>query len=453
MLDIAKPPIIHRYMPVKIALKGLLFLSLLLACVPVAESYEAVWAVNVGGPAYQASDGTIYRAEQHVSGGQTGRIETVLGSNDATLYETYREGEIRIDAPLPSGRYDLTFLFAEPAEQAAGERLFDVFVEGKKILANADVTLMRDGKVKSALIVTVPDVRVTDDSLDVRFVASKSEPILSGLVVRKAVPSPTSWNLVWSDEFDQDGAPDPERWTLENWPPGVVNTEDQAYTQRLENARVENGVLIIEAHQEKYQGADYTSARVQSAGKGDFLYGRFEVRARLPRGRGTWAAIWMLPSDPYVYATNCTAEKTEITHGNSDCNAWPNSGEIDIMEFVGYQENNIHATVHSSAYYFSLWNQRKGRILIDELNEEFHVYSLEWSPDRIDIFVDDSLYFTDTKQGFDWRTWPFDRPFHLILNLAIGGDWGRAGGPIDNSIFPQQMQVDYVRVYQRAPAP
>jgi len=430
------------------ALKGSLLLSLLLAGVSVAECREAVWAVNVGGPDYLASDGTLYRAEEHVSGGHTGQIETVLGASDATLYQTYRQGNIRIDAPLPSGRYDLTFHFAEPEDMAPGERLFDVFVEGQKVLGNADVMLMRDGKVRSALTVTVPDLMVSDDELNIHLGAVDLQPILSGLLVRQAVPPPASWDLVWSDEFDQAGAPDTERWTLEDWPAGVVNTEDQAYTQRLKNARVENGVLIIEAHQENYQGADYTSARLQSAGKGDFLYGRFEVRARLPAGRGTWAAIWMLPSDPYAYATNCSAEDTAVTHGNSECNAWPNSGEIDIMEFVGYQQGNIHATVHTSAYYFSLWNQRKGRILIDQLHEEFHVYALEWSPERIDVFVDDSLYFTYTRQDSDWRTWPFDKPFHFILNLAIGGSWGRAGGPIDNSIFPQQMVVDYVRVYQ-----
>ena len=132
------------------------------------------------------------------------------------------------------------------------------------------------------------------------------------------------------------------------------------------------------------------------------------------------------------------------------CDGWPNSGEIDIMEHVGYQMDHIHGTVHTKAYYWVMWEQRKGRILIDGVADGFHVYALEWSPERIDIFVDDAHYFTYMNEGRGWEEWPFDQPFHLILNIAVGGVWGRSGGPIDDSIFPQRMLVDYVRVYQNA---
>ena len=115
--------------------------------------------------------------------------------------------------------------------------------------------------------------------------------------------------------------------------------------------------------------------------------------------------------------------------------------------------NHIHGTVHTRAYYWRMWEQRKGRILIDDAADAFHVYALEWSPERIDAFVDDSLYFTYVNERKSWREWPFDQPFHLILNIAVGGAWGRAGGPIDDTIFPQRMLIDYARVYRSAAAP
>ena len=205
-------------------------------------------------------------------------------------------------------------------------------------------------------------------------------------------------------------------------------------------------MLIIEAHKEDYEGAAYTSGRVHSSGKGDVLYGRVEVRAKLPDGRGTWPAIWMLPSDPFHYATTCTAG--DDWQGSETCNAWPNSGEIDIMEHVGYQMNHVHGSVHNQAYYWVKWEQRKGRVLANDVADTFHVYALEWTPERIDIFVDDTVFFTYMNEHNGWEAWPFDQPFHVILNVAVGGWWGRAAGGIDDRIFPRRMLVDYVRVYR-----
>ena len=339
----------------------------------------------------------------------------------------------------------MTFFFAEPDELARGERLFDAFAEGERVIDDLDVMLFRDGKVHSALSVTVPGIVVEDGMLNIDFEASVGEPILSGVSVQSKKPPGDAWQLVWSDEFGGD-ALDPDKWSLRVWPPRKVNDEDQAYTDRAKNVRIEDGHLVVEAHREDYEGARYTSGRVHSQGKGDFLYGRFEVRAKLPRGQGTWPAIWMLPDDPFTYATTCSDD--EDWQGSGECDAWPNSGEIDIMEHVGYQMNHVHGTVHTEAYYWLKWEQRKGRILLEDVDETFHVYAMEWSPERIDMFVDDSLYFTYVNENKGWREWPFDKPFFLIMNIAVGGAWGRAGGPIDDSIFPQRMLVDYVRVYE-----
>ena len=213
--------------------------------------------------------------------------------------------------------------------------------------------------------------------------------------------------------------------------------------------RVANGLLLIEAHKESYGKAKYTSGRIHSLGKGDFLYGRAEVRAKLAAGQGSWSAIWMLPSDPFKYSTTCA--QGADWQGSSECDAWPNSGEIDIMEHVGYDMNIVHGTVHTKDYYWVNGKQRKASVDAKDVAEAFHVYAIEWTPNRIDIFFDGTRYYTYMKDSDRWQSWPFDHPYHLILNLAVGGDWGRAGGPIDDRIFPAKMEVDYVRVYKASP--
>lgn len=251
-----------------------------------------------------------------------------------------------------------------------------------------------------------------------------------------AVLQAQDWRLVWSDEFDYTGLPDDTRWDYDVGGHGWGNQESQYYTRnRTQNARVENDRLIIEAHRENYSGAQYTSARLVSRNKGDWLYGRIEVRAKLPTGRGTWPAIWMLPTD-WIY-------------GNG---GWPDNGEIDIMEHVGYDAGQIHATVHVNKYNHQRGNQRGGSITVADAQTAFHVYAIEWTAQQIDFFIDGTQYFQYRNEGVGWTSWPFDHPFHLILNIAIGGSWGGAQG-IDNSIFPQRFEIDYVRVYENQGAP
>jgi beta-glucanase (GH16 family) len=257
------------------------------------------------------------------------------------------------------------------------------------------------------------------------------------------------WKLVWSDEFDRDGLPDPAKWSYEE---GFVrNRELQYYTKgRKENARVEGGHLIIEARKELFpnarfradapenrwqqsrQHADYTSASLTTQGRASWTCGRIEVKARMPSGRGTWPAIWML-------GTN----RGEV--------GWPACGEIDILEYVGHEPGVVHANVHTKGFNHARGNGRGARTTVPDAEKAFHVYAIEWTHQRMDFSVDDRKYFTLENDGTGVDSWPFNAPQYLILNLAIGGSWGGQKG-VDDTIFPQRLKVDYVRVYQRAGA-
>jgi beta-glucanase (GH16 family) len=244
-----------------------------------------------------------------------------------------------------------------------------------------------------------------------------------------------TWRLVWQDEFDRGGRPDPARWRYEVGGDGWGNRELQFYTNaRRQNARVEKGHLIIEARREDWQGRPYTSARLSS--RQAWTGGRIEVRAKLPRGRGTWPAIWMLPA--------------KGTYGNG---GWPDNGEIDIVEHVGFDPGVIHGAVHTRAYNHVDRTQRTGSTTVETAQDQFHVYTMHWTNRVITTSVDRIRYFTfeneRRKRPFvgDWRQWPFDRDFRLLLNLAVGGNWGGQKG-VDESIWPQRLEVDYVRVFQ-----
>ena len=235
---------------------------------------------------------------------------------------------------------------------------------------------------------------------------------------------------IWQDEFDYSGKPDPKKWSYDLGGNGWGNNELEDYTDKLENARVENGNLIIEARKEKSGKQNYSSARLVTKGKGDFLYGKFEIRAKLPQGRGTWPAIWMLFTDK--------------SYGNK---GWPDNGEIDIMEHVGFDQNRIHGNIHTKAFNHVLKTNKGNDTLLTDASTKFHVYSCAWTPESVSIGMDGKEYFTFKKEsGYTWKQWPFDKSFHLILNMAVGGNWGGQKG-VDDSIFPQKMEVDYVRVY------
>ena len=243
----------------------------------------------------------------------------------------------------------------------------------------------------------------------------------------------SGYNLIWSDEFDYEGLPDSTKWgyDTEGNEDGWGNREAQFYTEaNRKNAWVGNGVLNIVAHKEEFGGKEYTSARLVS--KADWKYGKIEVKAKLPDAFGTWSAIWMMPGG------------WSYNDGN-----WPDIGEIDVMEHVGHELGVIHASAHSKDYQWQTQTQQTNTVFIPKVNKEFHAYILEWTPNVLKVSVDDSLYFEYKNEGLGESKWPYNKPFYLILNIAIGGAWGIIKG-IDAEAFPQTMEVDYVRVYQRS---
>jgi len=258
-------------------------------------------------------------------------------------------------------------------------------------------------------------------------------PVLPTPTSAPPTATPTAdWKLVWADEFDgPDGSPaDTTKWSFNTGAGGWGNGEWQYYTDRTYNAYIQDGALVIKARREDFKRSRYTSARLVTRGKGDWLYGRFEVRAKLPYGQGIWPAIWMLPTD--------------VEYGR-----WPASGEIDIMELVGHQPARVHGTLHYGnphTFEGDRYDLAEGTFTGD-----YHVFALEWEPAEFRWYVDGYHYQTQTT----WFTSstkgtypaPFDRRFHMILNVAVGGAW--PGFPDETTTFPQYMYVDYVRVYQK----
>ncbi|HAT11863.1 MAG TPA: glycoside hydrolase [Planctomycetes bacterium] len=257
--------------------------------------------------------------------------------------------------------------------------------------------------------------------------ASASAGISDPIAARNRY-SAADWRLLWADEFDVPGRPDPARWGYES---GLVrNKEAQFYTvDRAENSCVRDGSLVITAIREPWEGAAYTSASLTSRDRFAFTYGKVEIRARLPDGRGLWPALWTL------------GQRQEGVR-------WPAIGEIDLMEYVGMHPDQVHFTVHTAAFNHVIGTQRGTRITVPRPWEAFHTYGLVWTPQALEWFFDGQPVFSFANDGAGSEHWPFDRPQYLIMNLAVGGAWGGQQG-IDDSVFPAEFRVDYVRVWQK----
>lgn len=237
--------------------------------------------------------------------------------------------------------------------------------------------------------------------------------------------------LVLQDEFSVDGAPDSALWNYDigKGPggDGWGNNELQYYTDRPENIKVENGMLIITAIQELYMGSGYTSARITTKGKFEQKYGRFEARMKLPSGKGLWPAFWMLGS-------------------NIDINSWPQCGEIDIMENRGSQPLTVSGALHGPGYSGGTAITKSYSFTSSRVDTDFHIYGVEWGPNYVNFYIDSVLYNQITPEDVTGE-WVFNsNPFYMLLNLAVGGNFD--GSPNSNTVFPQEMLIDYVRVYQ-----
>jgi len=247
-----------------------------------------------------------------------------------------------------------------------------------------------------------------------------------------AAPVDSNWTFgttpVWADEFTNTGTPDPTKWTYDLGGGGWGNAELEDYTDSLGNVSVGNGVLTITAKKQSLGGENYTSSRIIS--KGSITYGRIEVKAMLPSGKGTWPAIWMLPDD-YKYG------------------AWPNSGEVDIMEMVGYDPNNVHFSAHNETYFAG--NAKTSTYNIPTASTAYHLYREDWTPYAIRGYYDNQLVFTYINDGKGSATWPYDQKFHLLMNIAVGGSWGGIDG-VDDTAFPTSMQIEYVHFFAMNPA-
>lgn len=249
------------------------------------------------------------------------------------------------------------------------------------------------------------------------------------------IPSIPGWQLVWNDEFS--GADiDLDKWEYEVNGQGGGNNELQYYTDRPRNSFIQDGNLIILAMNESFTGTDgtrqYTSARLHTRNKGDWKYGRFDIKAKLPYGQGLWPAIWMMPT-------------------NSVYGGWAASGEIDIMELLGQESNRVYGTLHYGGSYPN--NSHSGssfRLPSGSFATDYHLFTIEWEENEFRWYVDGILYLTQNEWSTNVAPYPapFDQEFYLILNVAVGGNW--PGNPDETTIFPQTMVVDYVRVYKKA---
>jgi beta-glucanase (GH16 family) len=252
--------------------------------------------------------------------------------------------------------------------------------------------------------------------------------IISALALcqaQSASKKPQLRKLIWSDEFNGSGLPDEKNWNFEDGK-ARSNNEPQYHTRDLKNVRVADGKLIITTLLEDDNGVKkYTSARINTKGKFEFTYGRVEARAKLPSGRGIWPAIWTL---------GLTGK-------------WPACGEIDIMEYWGHDPNNVAANVHTGDYNHTKGTGRGGKIIFEKPYEDFHIYAVEWYKDRMDFYFDDKMYFSCKSKGEGPGEWPFFAPQYLILNQALWNNWKEGEPGIDDSIFPQQFIIDYVRIY------
>ena len=313
----------------------------------------------------------------------------------------------------------------------------------------SQVLTFQPNETQKKIIISViaDDIKEGDDEFSVRIQNPVNASIINETAIGKIVnddtrvnfsnagyDAPTSYagyTLVWADEFNSPSL-DASAWTFDlgDGCPNLCgwgNNELEYYTNRPDNLFFQDGKMLIEAKKENLNGRQYTSTKIKTEGKKTFKYGRIDIRAKLPKGKGIWPALWMLPQSN-VYG------------------GWPSSGEIDIMELVGHEPNKVYATVHYGPGPGSIQIGRNYTLASGSFYDEFHVFSLEWKQNQIKWFIDGNLYSTVNSTDIGGNTYPFNEQFFFIINLAVGGNW--PGNPDATTYFPQWLIVDYIRVYQ-----
>jgi beta-glucanase (GH16 family) len=393
------------------------------------------------------SDSTVLvvQAEDFINSNSSDAVK--INDKNAGYVKTTKAGWLEYKVNIrKSGRYSV-HLFASKSDSADGSCWIEDYSDNKdgrtyNITGNMKLQKALEAKIFNMVQINGSPLdsgmhlmRLHYDSVAVsidKFTFELIKPLRKTPVILTQNTAGKVWKLAWSDEFDGKGLPDTSKWSFDigNW--GWGNNELENYTEnRIENARQEDGNLIIEARKD---ASGWSSARLTTRGKESFLYGKIEFRAKVASGRGTWSAGWML-GDAY---------RDEIS--------WPYCGEIDVLENVGFDIDSqtgigrTTASVHCGEYYFKRGNQRSSALKVENQKNGFHTYTVEWMPDRIDMFLDGKKYFNydDTSNSM---TWPFSKPQNLIINLAIGGGWGGAKG-IDPDLSSEKLVVDYIRVYE-----
>lgn len=353
------------------------------------------------------------------------------------------------DEPAPSTT-DATVAVSQSSLEftsSAAEASFTVTASGEwtAISEAAWITVTNTGTTNntgSVLVKVSENTSLTDRAGNILVKAGKARATVSvlqkGRVPAPADPSievPEGYTLVWNDEFDSGTSLNNEYWTHQSAGPGWVNNELQTYVNGSFDGRavteITNGHLAITAFK---SGGKVYSGRVYALQNQGWTYGIFEAAIRLPKGKGTWPAFWMMP-----------------VHYDANTNPWPRCGEIDIMEEVGYHPNYTSSSIHCENYNHMKGTQKTAERLTSGAQDDYHIYRLEWTEDYIRTYVDGRLLLSfDNDHKGNVAAWPFNKPFYVILNLAWGGDWGGAQG-VDESCLPATMEVDYVRVFQRLP--
>ena len=365
-----------------------------------------------------AADQTVVVSPSLANGQLNLAITNPSGTN---WYAGFQKQGIAVTA----GDYKLTF-------EAKANTNKELIVFLAKNYGDWGTIVTKSVVVSTSLVAYIFTFNLSADDLNTRLffgTGNFNQFTIDNIKLEKTGSNPVqNYALVWADEFNKPGLPDSTKWGYEK---GMVRNQELQYftVGRSENARIEDTTLIIETRKEKYLGADYTSASVISKGSGDWKYGKVEFRVKVPEGKGTWPALWMLPT-------------------YSEYGGWPKSGEIDILEYIGSIPDDLHFTTHFEGDKNT--GHESAHMAVNAIKKpytQFVVLGITWTPSKIEWYANGVKYHEYVKTAEDYKVWPFDKDFYLIMNMAYGGSWGGFDG-IDDTKLPQKLYIDYVRVYQ-----